>query len=128
MATSYYINLYKDDNHDFSFIINQVFSSLDNNDLNLIGGSISPEEVKDSLVSMNGLKVSGRDSIHAVFYQSRWDLVGTDLYRLVEDIFSHPHKVGEINETLVTLIPKVELVSSLKQMRPINLCNISLSC
>ncbi|XP_016168765.1 uncharacterized protein LOC107611342 [Arachis ipaensis] len=38
---------------------------------------------------------------------------------------SDPSKIREVNETLITLIPKVEPVSHLRQLRPINLCNVS---
>ncbi|XP_057744587.1 uncharacterized protein LOC130962384 [Arachis stenosperma] len=39
----------------------------------------------------------------------------------LENIFNQPDKIGEVNETLITLIPKVDHVTHLKQLRPISL-------
>lgn len=44
---------------------------------------------------------------------------------MVLDIFREPHKIRDINETLITLIPKVDPVVCIKNFRPISLCNIS---
>lgn len=51
--------------------------------------------------------------------------MGEDLCKLIMDIFANHQKVGGINKTLIALIPKVENVVSMKQFRPISLCNVS---
>ncbi|RYR25015.1 hypothetical protein Ahy_B02g058659 [Arachis hypogaea] len=74
-------------------------------DLMSIGKSILPLEIKIVVFGMDGYK---------------WEKVGNDLYSLIGDIFQNPAKVKDINETLITLIPKVEPVTSLKQLWPIS--------
>lgn len=44
---------------------------------------------------------------------------------LIQDIFRHPEQVSKINETLITLVPKVDPVVSIRNFRPISLCNVS---
>ena len=44
---------------------------------------------------------------------------------MVANIFWNPQQIEMLNETLITLIPKVELVLSLKRFHPISLCNVS---
>ncbi|RDY05905.1 hypothetical protein CR513_10202, partial [Mucuna pruriens] len=52
-------------------------------------------------------------------------VVGDDLCQLVESIFNQPNRVEEINDTLITLISKVELAIKLPNFKPINFCNVS---
>lgn len=44
---------------------------------------------------------------------------------MIENIFSNPENVKEVNETLITLIPKVDQVTRIRDFRPISLCNVS---
>ncbi|XP_072064218.1 uncharacterized protein [Arachis hypogaea] len=125
MASNFYINLYSNNTPDFEFILKGSFPVLPQEDLDIIGNMFSFSEIKDSVFKMGSLKAPDIDGIWAVFYQNQWERVGFDLFRLIEGIFMNPAKVGEVNETLITLIPKVEPVINLKQMRPISLCNVS---
>lgn len=43
----------------------------------------------------------------------------------MQDIFRNPEKVSTINETLITLVPKIDPVVSILNFRPISLCNVS---
>ncbi|XP_072084360.1 uncharacterized protein [Arachis hypogaea] len=125
MATSFYSRLYIEDTPDTPFVLNNCFPPLDTIDLESIGSNVSRMEIRSALFSMGSLKAPGKDGIQAIFYQKKWDVVGTNLCVLVERIFNRPSEVWEINETLITLIPKVEPIVTLKQMCPISLCNVS---
>ncbi|XP_057730720.1 uncharacterized protein LOC130946057 [Arachis stenosperma] len=122
MANSFYYNLYHNDLPDIPYVINQMFSPLSLDELNLIGCNVSPMKVRESLLSMYGLKAPKKDDIQAISYQNQWDRVGPDLCNLVEKIFMNPEEIGKVNETLIS---KVEPITSLTHMRPISLCNIS---
>ncbi|RDX79056.1 hypothetical protein CR513_40567, partial [Mucuna pruriens] len=50
-------------------------------------------------------------------------VVGYSLGRLVKEIFENSRKVEGVNEILISLIPKVKKVQSLKNFRPISLYN-----
>lgn len=46
------------------------------------------------------------------------------LFKLVREVFNDPEKVGELNKTLITLIPKMDRVVKMKDFRLISLCNV----
>lgn len=52
-------------------------------------------------------------------------MVGDSLCNLVFDIFRDHNKVKDINDTLISLIPKVENVSNVRDFRSISLCNVA---
>lgn len=55
----------------------------------------------------------------------QWDVVEVSLLHLVQNIFSRPECILEINDMFISLVPKVDSVVYMKQFRPIGLCNVS---
>lgn len=53
-------------------------------------------------------KSPGPDGFHPLFFKSQWDIVWNSIHRLVLDCFRNPSSIGDINKTLITLIPKSE--------------------
>lgn len=86
---------------------------------------VTREEIHRAIRCMGGFKAPGPNGFQAIFYQTQWNIVGGDFCNLIMDIFNDPRRVEEINNMLITLIPKVESVLKLKDFRPISLCNVS---
>lgn len=61
-----------------------------------------------------GMKAPRPDGYQAIFFQSQWATIGDSITRFVADIFIHPYKVSQLNETLIYLIPKVDNPGNLK--------------
>ena len=93
-------------------------------DWELVHKLVSNEEIKAMLFSMGGLKAPGSNGLHALFLQSRWEVVGKSVCDLVSLIFHNPVEVGRIKQTFISLIPKVEHPETVKQFHPISLCNV----
>lgn len=51
-------------------------------------------------------------------------MVGVDFCDMIKEVSQHPHRVEEINQTFLTLIPKKDEVSLVKDFRSIRLCNV----
>jgi hypothetical protein len=90
-----------------------------------MGRGTNQLEIYNTLMEMGGFKAPGPDGLQAVFYQIQWATVKHSFCNLILDIFHNLEKVAEINDTLITLIPKVDNVESLNQFRPISLCNVT---
>ena len=72
--------------------------------------------------SISHFKAPRVDGFHAGFYQAQWSTVGMSLCFFIKNIFHSNHIIAEINRTLLVLILKVDHPTSLKMVRPINLC------
>nr|KYP70239.1 Putative ribonuclease H protein At1g65750 family [Cajanus cajan] len=102
-----------------------MFPSLSNSEFEEIRKDMNNEEIFATIKSMNGFKAPGPDGLQAIFYQSQWNYIGQEVCNMIRDIVAQPEKVAEINETFITLVPKMENITQLKHMRPIGLCNVS---
>lgn len=87
---------------------------------------VSSEEIHPTIKNIGAFKASGLNGFHAIFYKSQWVTMGDDFCRLIKGMFQNPRQIRELNETLLTLIPKVDSVITVKDFRrPIRLCNVS---
>nr|KYP72147.1 LINE-1 reverse transcriptase isogeny [Cajanus cajan] len=125
MVTEFYKQLFEDPGGYEPYCLSNSFPELSPKDRSMLSTPITQLEIVEALKRMGGLKAPGPDGFQALFFQTQWSTVGTTMCKLLQDIFKNPRKVAEMNKTFITLIPKVENVSSLKQMRPISLCNVS---
>ena len=85
----------------------------------------TPEEVKLALFQMAPSKAPGVDGFTAGFYQRHWDLLGNDVITAaVLDFLNGGELPSGLNDTSITLIPKVRHPQSISQYRPIALCPV----
>lgn len=85
---------------------------------------ITSEEVRAALFQMDGRKASGPDGFVAAFYQENWDWLGNDIVQSTLSLFESGFLLKEMNQTLITLIPKVPNPQYVGDFRPISLRNV----
>lgn len=122
----FYSNLYSSaslNNEAFNSV--STFPIIKESDKSMLAGDISLVEVRRALFSMGNYKSPGPDGYHPIFFKSQWDIVGSSIFKMVQECFSEPEKIGDINQTLLTLIPKCDDPSKVKHLRPTALCNVS---
>ncbi|KAK0578928.1 hypothetical protein LWI29_018508 [Acer saccharum] len=101
----------------------RFFPVLEDNEASNLCRVISDEEVKESIFSIGGLKAPGPDGIPAAFYHNQWEVCGKELVGVVRESFRVGSFPAELNQTLITLVPKVPSPLDMSQIRPISLCN-----
>ena len=69
------------------------------------------------------LKASGSDGM-SFFYQTYWDLVGDEVTSSVLHFLNSASLPANLNQTFVTLIPKVKNSEYVSKFWPISLCNV----
>ena len=80
-------------------------------------------EVKNALFAMKPLKAPGPDGFHPLFFQKSWETISHDLHLQISECFKYANVPEHLCNALICLIPKVEHPTTVKQLRPISLCN-----
>ena len=89
-----------------------------------IGKLVSYEEIKVTLFNIAPLKAPRLEGLHAMFFQSQLEIMSNSVCEIIEKIFESQRKVEEINDMFLVLVPKVDNLEVLQQMRLISLCNV----
>ena len=108
----------------FNFPIANAFPRIDEYSLAYLSRTVLNEEIKATVFGINPLKAPEIDGLHALFYQSQWDVVGSSGCELVSNIFKGNPLPPELNKTLIVLIPKTNNPTNLRMFRPISLCPV----
>ncbi|MCH80014.1 hypothetical protein A2U01_0000776 [Trifolium medium] len=85
---------------------------------------ITREELKEALFQMHPDKAPGPDGFNPAFYQHFWDLCGNDVFEAATEWLERGYFPSSLNETNICLIPKCDNPLSMKDLRPISLCNV----
>lgn len=88
--------------------------------------AVTPLEVKEALFSMHAYKAPGIDGFQPIFFKTYWNTVGSDVHALVANSFASNSIPEHLATTLIVPIPKVDVPMTLKDFRPISLCNVLL--
>lgn len=76
------------------------------------------EEVKHVVFSYNSSKAPRPDGFSFLFYQEFWDLILSDVMKLVNSFYYNQLDVARINLASICLIPKKADAISITQFRP----------
>nr|GEV60405.1 RNA-directed DNA polymerase, eukaryota, reverse transcriptase zinc-binding domain protein [Tanacetum cinerariifolium] len=85
---------------------------------------VSNEEIKGALFSIGDNKSSGPDGYSLRFFKAAWSVVGHDVCDVVKEFFVSGRILGELNSTLISLVPKVGSPAKITDYRPISFCNV----
>lgn len=85
---------------------------------------ISGTEVWEALTDIDSDKAPGPDGYTMGFYKAAWPVVGDEVSKAVTQFFETGKMLRQVNATLITLAPKVQIPLKVGNFRPISCCNV----
>jgi hypothetical protein len=124
IVCNYFVDLFQKTNGGREEVINVVPRSITGEDNELLTCPFHIEEFKKAVFSMQADKSPGPDGYNPGFYQHFWELCSLDIFTAGCQWLNSGVFPPNLNSTNITLIPKGESQSSMKDWRPIALCNV----
>ncbi|GKF53669.1 hypothetical protein Tco_0160579, partial [Tanacetum coccineum] len=89
---------------------------------------VTDREIKKAMFNTNDNKASGPDGSSAKFFKAAWHIVGPIVCTAVKEFFSSSKLLGELNATIIYIIPKINTPLLVTDFRPIACCNVVYKC
>jgi len=118
---NFFRNLYSHQNRPRASCSNQEFSRLQPSSSAALELLFSAEEIKAAVWDCDGNKAPCPDGINFFFIKKAWNIIGEDIIQMVDEFYRTNLLHAGINNTFVTLIPKIKGANKLSDFRPISL-------
>lgn len=118
MVTNYYKELFKEEDGRDPACILGAFPNLSDQEFEMLDRVVTEGEIFNVVNYMGAFKAPWPDGLQAFFIQSQWKVVGESFCNMVLEIFRDHSKVRDVNQTLITLIPKVDRFVTLETSVP----------
>jgi hypothetical protein len=119
LARTFYSNLYRSEGaNNMHVILDQVQASV-SEEMNLkLLAPFSNEEIERALFQMGPTKSPGPDGLPALFYQRHWPILKEEVCGAVKEFLNGGAIPEDFNDTVIVLIPKVNLRSCFLNFAP----------
>jgi hypothetical protein len=98
-----------------------VFDQILDHEAGWLEREFEEEEVRKSVMAMEGDKAPGPDGFSIAFFQVCWEVVKEDVMKVFREFHDEGRFEASLNSTFISLIPKIPGASEIKDFRPISL-------
>ena len=103
-------------------------NTLPAEDASNIGRLVSYDEIMTAMFSIGNDKAPGTNGYSSYFFKSAWSIVGGDVKDAVLYFFQNGTIIPAFNFTSITLVPKNQNPTYIKDYRPISCCSVLYKC
>lgn len=124
LMQEYFSKLFSFSESNWQEVIDYVPSSISTLQNDELLKSIDTAEVRRDLFQMHPDKSPGPDRMTPAIFQKHWKIVGQDIVDMVRKFFRDGQLNSELNATNIVLIPKKKNPATVRDLRPMSLCNV----
>jgi hypothetical protein len=124
VAKEYFVDLFQKQNNTTLPVINVIRQSISASDNEFLTAPFSKADFRDAMFSMHPDKCLGHDGFIPDFYQHFWNLCSDDIFKECCAWLDSGQFPPDLNMTNIALIPKCNSQTSMRDWRPIALCNV----
>ena len=117
----FYKNLYKESKEWWPFVEGLEFDQIEGLERDWLEKRFEKEEILHVVKELEGDKAPGPDGFSIAFYHHCWGIVERDVLAVFEEFYHHSKFEKSLNATFIALIPKKNIVSNIRDFRPISL-------
>ena len=97
-----------------------------NVDLNSLVAPFSREEIDLLIKQIPTDKAPGPDGFNGLFMKKCWQIIKEDFYKLCDAFFELDVNLESINNSIITLVAKINSPETVNHFRPISLLNMDI--
>ncbi|XP_021844710.1 uncharacterized protein [Spinacia oleracea] len=68
---------------------------------------VTNKDIDEALKGIDVNKAPGIDGLNGLFFRKAWDIVKEEVYAAVKNFFQTGHMLRQVNNIVVTLVPKI---------------------
>lgn len=125
LAHNYFQEIFTAKVCSFKEVVNLVPWKLNDGDNESLTVPFTEEEFHIATFQMHPDKSPDPDGLNPAFYQYFWSMCGKDVFQACSQWLSQGIIPDYICDTNIVLIPKCDRPSSMRDLMPISLCNVS---
>jgi hypothetical protein len=123
-AKAYFDQLFKANLCQQEPVLSLITPMVTQEDNNMLLAPLTKVEIHEALLQMHPDKAPGPDGFNPAFYQHFWSVCGDDIFEAMKEWLERGYFPSSLNDTNICLIPKCDQPKSMKELRPISLCNV----
>ena len=120
-VVQFYKNLYNETEEWRPFVEGLEFDQIEGIERDWLEQRFEREEILRVVKELEGDKAPGPDGFTMAFYHHCWGVVERDVLAVFEVFYQHSTFEKSLNATFITLIPKKNDASNIRDFRPISL-------
>ena len=124
LVHNYFTSLFRVQQGDLHPIISCVQPRISDEDNSMLTQQFTMQEFKEAIFNMHPDKSPGPDGLNPTFYHIFWEDIGDEIFSSASSWLASSYLPPDLNATNIVLAPKGDNLESMRDLRPISLCNV----
>lgn len=108
---------------------NDLFNNtLTNEEADWMVRPLEDKEINQAMFDIENYKAPGPDGFTSTFFKRACHILGKEVCKAVKEFILNGQLLQAVNHMILALLPKVEVLNTMKDFLPISCCNVIYKC